>query len=174
VHTTFDQAPANLRLILDELRAAAGPHVPIIGMNYPNPFLAAWLQGPAGQTLARLSTDLVVQYNDALEGVYQAAGIPVADVQNAFSTTNFDTLVNLPGFGEVPVNVARICQWTWMCVPPPMGPNVHGRPEGYWAMAGAFLIALTQAHDPRGNQLTGRSAVLLAAGHPLRDQASSR
>jgi len=29
-------------------------------------------------------------------------------------------------------------------------------------MAGAFLIALAQAHDPRGNQLTGRSAALLA------------
>ena len=174
VHTTFVQAPANLATILDQLRAAAGPHVPIIGMNYPNPFLAAWLQGPAGQALARLSTELVVQYNDALEGVYQAAEIPVANVQDAFSTTNFDTLVTLPGFGQVPVNVARVCQWTWMCVPPPMGPNIHSRPEGYWVMAGAFLVALTQTHDPRGNQLTSRSAVLLAAGHQLRNQASPR
>ena len=70
------------------------------------------------------------------------AGMPVADVQDAFSTTNFDTFVTLPGFGQVPVNVARICQWTWMCAPPPIGPNVHGRPEGYWVMASAFLIAL--------------------------------
>ena len=174
VHTTFVQGPANLATILDQLRAAAGPHVPIIGMNYPNPFLAAWLQGPAGQALARLSTELVVQYNDALEGVYQAAEIPVANVQDAFSTTNFDTLVTLPCFGQVPVNVARVCQWTWMCVPPPMGPNIHSRPEGYWVMAGAFLVALTQTHDPRGNQLTSRSAVLLAAGHQLRNQASPR
>jgi GDSL-like Lipase/Acylhydrolase family len=172
VQTTFVQAPANLRTILEQLRAAAGPRVPIIGMNYYNPFLAAWLQGPAGQALARLSTDLLVRYNDALEGVYQAAGIPVANVQDAFSTTDFDTLVTLPGFGEVPVNVARVCQWTWMCVPPPMGPNVHGRPEGYWVMAGAFLLALVQAHDPGGNQLTSRSAALLAAGHPLRNQES--
>jgi hypothetical protein len=57
-------------------------------------------------------------------------------------------------------------------VPPPMGPNVHGRPEGYWVMAGAFLLALVQAHDPSGNELTSRAAALLAAGHQLRNQAS--
>jgi len=26
-----------------------------------------------------------------------------------------------------------------------VGPNVHGRPEGYWVMAGAFLAALVRA-----------------------------
>jgi lysophospholipase L1-like esterase len=175
VQATFAQVPGNLRTILERLRAAAGPRVPIVGMNYPNPFLAAWLQGPAGQALARLSTDLVVRYNDLLEGVYQAAGVPVADVEAAFSTTDFDTLVALPGFGQVPHNVARVCQWTWMCVPPPMGPNVHGRPEGYWVMAGAFVVALAQAHHPGGIQLTSRSAELLAsARHQLPNPASSR
>jgi lysophospholipase L1-like esterase len=155
VQATFAQVPGNLGTILERLRAAAGPRVPMVGMNYPNPFLASWLQGPAGQTLARLSTDLVVRYNDLLEGVYQAAGVPVANVQAAFSTTDFDTLVNLPGFGQVPLNVARVCQWTWMCVPPPQGPNVHGRPEGYWVMAGTFVVALAQADNPGGLQLTG-------------------
>jgi lysophospholipase L1-like esterase len=175
VQATFAQVPGNLGTILERLRAAAGPRVLIVGMNYPNPFLASWLQGPAGQALARLSTDLVVRYNDLLEGVYQAAGVPVANVQDAFSTTNFDMLVTLPGFGQVPLNVARVCQWTWMCVPPPRGPNVHGRPEGYWVMAGAFVVALAQAHHPIGIQLTSRSAELLAsARHQLRNQASSR
>jgi lysophospholipase L1-like esterase len=151
VDTAFEQAPANLATILAQLRAAAGPRVPIVGMNYYNPFLAAWLQGPAGQPLARLTTDLLVRYNDALEGVYRSAGMPVANVQDAFSTTDFDTLVTLPDLGQVPVNVARICQWTWMCAPP--GPNIHARPEGYWVMAGAFVVALAQVHDPGGNQL---------------------
>jgi lysophospholipase L1-like esterase len=163
VQATFAQVPANLRLILERLRAAAGPRVPIVGMNYYSPFLAAWLQGSAGQALARLSTELVVQYNDLLEGVYQDAGMPVANVQDAFSTTNFDTLVTLPGFGQVPVNVARVCQWTWMCVPPPMGPNIHARPEGYWVIAGAFVVALAQARLRVGNELTSRSAELLAS-----------
>jgi hypothetical protein len=128
--------------------------------NFYDPFLAAWLQGAAGQALARLSVQLVTQYNDLLEAAYQDAGVPVADVEGAFSTTNFDDLVVLPTFGEVPVNVARICQWTWMCAPPPRGPNVHGRPEGYWVMAGAFLVALTRARGPASNELTSRSAQL--------------
>ena len=173
VHTTFAQVPGNLRSILERLRAAAGPRVPIIGMNYYSPFLAAWLQGPAGQALARQATELVVQYNDLLEGVYQAAGMPVANVQDAFSTTNFDILVTLPGVGPVPLNVARICQWTWMCVPPPMGPNIHARPEGYWVIAGAFLVALAEASLPSGNPLTSRSAALLTSARDhLRDQAT--
>jgi lysophospholipase L1-like esterase len=162
VQATFAEVPGNLGTILERLRAAAGPQVPIIGMNYYSPFLASWLQGPAGQALARLSTDLIVQYNDLLEGAYGAAGVPVADVQAAFSTTDFDTLVSLPGFGQVPRNVARICQWTWMCVPPPMGPNIHARPEGYRVIAGAFVAALAQAHLD-GNPLTSQSARLLTS-----------
>ena len=159
VQAAFAEVPGNLGTILERLRAAAGPRTPIIGMNYYSPFLASWLQGPAGQALARLSTDLVVRYNEILEGVYAAAGVPVADVQAAFSTTDFDTLVSLPGFGQVPRNVARICQWTWMCVPPPMGPNIHGRPEGYWVMAGAFAVALARSHPLDGNPLAGRRLV---------------
>jgi lysophospholipase L1-like esterase len=163
VGTAFAQATANLATILAQLRAAAGPRVPIVGMNYYNPFLAAWLQGPAGQLLARQSTDVLVDYNVALEGVYRAAGMPVADVQDAFSTTDFDTLVTLPDVGEVPVNVARICQWTWMCAPP--GPNIHARPEGYWVMAGAFVVALAQLQDPGGNQLLTRRGSLAGIAH---------
>jgi hypothetical protein len=60
------------------------------------------------------------------------------------ATTNFTDLVTLPAIGPVPVNVARICQWSWMCARAPQGPNVHGRPEGYWVMAGAFVAALVQ------------------------------
>jgi lysophospholipase L1-like esterase len=167
VQTTFQQAPANLATILARLRAAAGPRVPIVGMNFYDPFLAAWLQGPAGQAPARQSVQLVVQYNDLLEAAYQGTGVPVANVQDAFATTNFDDQVTLPAFGPVPVNVARICQWTWMCAPPPQGPNVHGRPEGYWVMAGAFVAALVQAHRLDNSQLTSNSERLLAALRPL-------
>jgi hypothetical protein len=169
VQSTFQQAPANLATILARLRAAAGPRVPIVGMNFYDPFLAAWLQGPAGQALARLSVQLVTQYNNLLEAAYQGARVPVpvADVEAAFSTTNFTDLVTLPAIGQVPVNVARICQWSWMCAPPPQGPNVHGRPEGYWVMAGAFVAALVQAHRLDDDLLAGRSGHLDSALHHL-------
>lgn len=172
VQATFQQAPANLAAILAQLRAAAGPRVPIVGMNFYDPFLAAWLQGPAGQALARLSVQLVTQYNDLLEAAYRGAGVPVADVEAAFATTNFTDLVTLPAIGQVPLNVARVCQWTWMCAPPPQGPNVHGRPEGYWVMAGAFVAALVQAHRLDDGPLAGHSGHLGAALHHL-DPASA-
>ena len=109
----------------------------------------------------------MTQYNDLLKAAYQAAGMPVADFEAAFSTTNFTDLVTLPNVGPVPVNVARICQWSWMCAPPPQGPNVHGRPEGYWVMAGAFVAALVQAHRLDDDLLAGRVGHLGAALHRL-------
>jgi len=77
VQSTFQQAPAKRATILARLRTAAGPRVPIVGISFYDPFLAAWLQGPAGQSLARLSVQLVTQYNDLLEAAYQGAGVPV-------------------------------------------------------------------------------------------------
>jgi lysophospholipase L1-like esterase len=171
VGTAFTEAPSNLARILAGLRTAA-PGVPIVGMNYYDPFLAAWLQGPDGQLLAEQSVQLVTQYNQLLEAAYQTAGMPVADVEAAFSTTDFDTLATLPGVGQVPVNVARVCQWTWMCAPPPQGPNIHARPEGYWVMAGAFVAALVQAHRLDDGPLASRSGHLGAALQHL-DAASA-
>jgi lysophospholipase L1-like esterase len=134
VVTTLSEVQANLGEILARLRAAAGPDVPIVGMSYYNPVLAAWLQGPGGQQLAQLSTQLVVTLNNVEEGVYTAAGVPVAPVEEAFSTTDFTTMVNLPGIGLVPLNVARICQWTWMCI----HGNIHANVIGYSVIADAF------------------------------------
>ncbi len=67
-----------------------------------------------------------------------AFGVPVADVQAAFSTTDFADTATLPGIGTVPLNVARICTWTWMCAPAPIGPNIHANSAGYQVIAVAF------------------------------------
>ncbi|HEX7950268.1 MAG TPA: hypothetical protein VF494_07950 [Candidatus Limnocylindrales bacterium] len=88
--------------------------------------------------------DAIVPVNQMLTGIYAAAGMPVADVEGAFSTTDFTTTVPLPPFGDVPQNVARICQWTWICAPPPLGPNNHANAGGYQAMAQAFAAVLVQ------------------------------
>jgi hypothetical protein len=39
---------------------------------------------------------------------------------------------------SAPLNVARICQWTWMCAPAPVGPNIHANAAGYRQLAAAF------------------------------------
>ena len=66
--------------------------------------------------------------------MYGAFGVPVADVQSAFQTTNF---ASVPPLG-VPVNVILVCSWTWMCAPAPVGPNIHANVVGYWVIAGSF------------------------------------
>jgi hypothetical protein len=61
---------------------------------------------------------------------------PVADVESAFSVTD-TTLVN-----GTPLDVLRECQWTWICAPPPLGPDIHVNAAGYGVIAQAFAAAL--------------------------------
>lgn len=134
---------ANLPTILSTLREAAGPGIPIVGATIYDPFLGAWLTGPEGRAFAELSVfGAIVPINQMVTGIYGAAGMPVADVEGAFSTTDFTTMVPMPPFGDVPLNVVRICQWTWICVPPPLGPDNHANAAGYQAMAQAFAVIL--------------------------------
>jgi lysophospholipase L1-like esterase len=123
------QIKQNLPLILAALRDAAGPGVPVIGMNFYDPDLVVWFSDPAalGPEVAS-----ILDFNNLLEQIYAAAGDPVADVQSAFSTT-----VTTPVNGT-PVDVSRICQWTWMCAPPPLGPDIHANTAGYGVIAQAF------------------------------------
>jgi lysophospholipase L1-like esterase len=140
-----DQAMARIRvklgLAMVAVRAAAGSRVPIVGMNFYDPFLAFWFFGPAGQEIAQGSIAVTVAVNDLLEQIYSSVGAPVADVESAFQTLVTAPVV-IPGLGEVPLNVARICQWTWMCAPAPIGPNSHPNNEGYQVIAGAFAAEL--------------------------------
>ena len=121
----------NLPLILSALRDAAGADVPIVAMNYYNPFLAFWFVSPPFATATNQM--IVGQVNPALEAAYADAGSPVADVESAFSTTDW-TLE-----GGIPLNVLRICQWTLMCAPPP---SVHPNTAGYGVITQAFLDEL--------------------------------
>jgi lysophospholipase L1-like esterase len=133
----------NLPVILAALREAAGPDVPIVGMTIYNPFLASWLLGPDGQAYAQASaTQLVGPVNGLLTAIYTASGSLVADTETAFSSNDFATLVTLPGAGEVPLNVARICMWTWVCAPAPLGPDNHANATGYGVLARAFADEL--------------------------------
>jgi hypothetical protein len=63
-------------------------------------------------------------------------------VQDAFGTADFTDTATLPGVGTVPLNVARICTWTWMCAPSPVGPNIHANATGYQVIAAAFARAI--------------------------------
>jgi len=134
----------DLPLILGALRHAAGGHVLIAGMNLYDPFLADYLTGAAGQAAATQSVTLGEQLNQLLTTADNAFGARTADVAGAFSTTDFTDTATLPGAGTVPLNVARICTWTWMCAPPPVGPNIHANATGYKVIAAAFERVISQ------------------------------
>jgi lysophospholipase L1-like esterase len=128
-----------LPIILSTLEAA-DPSVPIYGMNYYDPFLAAYLDGSSGQSLAALSLDLAQSVNGTLDTIYGDYNVPVADVADAFGT--YDNTFNngdMIGGNPVPDDVYNICALTYMCAASPVGPNIHANPTGYQTIANAFL-----------------------------------
>ena len=144
VEAGLTAAAVDLPKILGKLKSSAGPRTVFAAMNYYDPFLAAWLSGPAGQAEATASVALSTQFNGLLGAAYAAFGVPVADVSSTFQTTDFTPLVPLTPTLQVPLNVARICQWTWMCAPPPVGPNIHANKVGYQQIAETFEARLNR------------------------------
>ena len=138
-------AATDLPQLLAKLKAAAGPQVSFVGMNYYDPFLAEWLTGSSGQGLAKESVALSTAFNGVLDTAYAAFGVPVADVSSAFKTDDFTDTASLDGL-TVPVNVADICNWTYMCAPAPVGPNIHATTTGYEVMARAFEAKVPVRH----------------------------
>lgn len=127
---------ANARAILAQLRALA-PHASIVVLTYYNPFLAAWLTGSSGQVLARTTTGGLQAFNAGLVAAATSVGGVGADVAGAFSSTVW-TLVPFGGGMQVPLNVARICQWTWMCTLS----DIHTNDTGYAVLATSVIAAL--------------------------------
>lgn len=129
----------NVPKIAAQLRKAAGNDVPLIGMTYYDPFLAAWLEGTDGQTLAGESQALAKAVNRIISASYRSAKFRVANVAQTFLTGKpFTVVTQLNGVPGVPVGVANICQLTWMCAPSPQGPNIHANVAGYSAIAQTF------------------------------------
>jgi lysophospholipase L1-like esterase len=134
--TGIPDAVTRLGTIMTRLTAAAGPGVRIVGMNYYLPALAEWHNGLPGRLVARTAEKLAAVYNQLLDRVYTSSGARVANVFGAFETSDFSR-----HSGDVPRNVAVLCQWTWACAAPPRGPNQHANQAGYQVIARTFLHA---------------------------------
>jgi lysophospholipase L1-like esterase len=140
----------DLPLILGALRRSAGGRALIAGMNLYDPFLASYLTGTAaGQAAAGQSVTLDESLGQLIAVADMAFGVRTADVQDAFSTADFTDTAALPGAGTVPLNVARICEWTWMCAQSPVGPNIHANAAGYRVIAAAFERAIGRLRPRR-------------------------
>ena len=132
--------PTNLTRITRALRQAGTPSTRYAGATYYNPFLAQWLRGESGQRTAQGSVSLIKAANTAISQVYAAAGFNVADVAGAFFSGDVST-VSLPGYGEVPANVATICRLTWACTMR----DPHANPLGHKVIASTFAAVLPQS-----------------------------
>lgn len=127
--------------ILDALRAAAGPGVPILGMTYHVPFLGFWGLVPGGRHLARIDARAFETLNEGLATTYRHAGVTVADVARTFQIDNFAETVVVHGRGRLPVNVALTCRWTWFCSERHFG-DPHPNRVGYARIAHTFYREL--------------------------------
>ena len=148
----FDQAcidemlpkiSTRLTSIVETLRSA-DPDVPIIGSNYLDPLLVAWTLPGIDHDAVIAIADVWDAMNDTLEETYAALGVPVADIEGAFSATDFDTIVHVRGVGDVPINVARVCQWTYACSER-FDHDFHPNTVGYAAMTQAWETTLETA-----------------------------
>src|SRR5262245_29458426 len=108
----------NLRAILSQLEAAAGPQVPIAGMSYDDVIAGLCASSPGRRGPCRRMD----AFNRILVSTYAHARLPVADVAAAFGNTN---LAKAAG---------RVCAWTWYCSRRDFHPNI----AGYHVIARAF------------------------------------
>jgi lysophospholipase L1-like esterase len=108
----------SLTAILTELRAAAGPAVPIVGMSYYDVFAPLCVSDPS----LLFVCGRVDAFNSTIEDTYAAAGVPVADVAGAFENDNLAHAA------------VHVCAWTWFCT---LG-DVHANTAGYGVIAQAF------------------------------------
>jgi hypothetical protein len=158
------QISTELPQVLAELKAA-GPGVPIYGMNYYDPYLASWLSGAAGQSVATQSIASSDQLNALLAQIYAAAGASTADPASLFETDDTDMTGTYAG-ATVPQDVANVCQWTEGCISPG---SIQPDDQGYAELATAFEraidgVSINTMGLPPGSLKTSYSGGLSATG----------
>ena len=159
----------NLAQIAGALRKAGAKDTQFVGSTYHNPFLGAWLQGAAGQQAAKESAPLLEAANTGITQVYKSTGFKVADLPGTFSSNDFTTQVNVPGAGEVPANVAKICQLTWACTKKDPHPNA----EGHKVIAGAFAAELARNDAPAASATPAPTPSESATPEPGKDTGAN-
>ncbi len=135
---------ANLKTLLTELRTAAGPTTPIVGITYPDVILGSYVSSsPAVKALAAISVPAFKGLiNPALKAQYDAAQATFIDVTTATGAyIPFTQTTTLAPYGKIPVAVAKVCQLTYYC----QFQDIHPRTDGYALIADLIDKALPAA-----------------------------
>jgi lysophospholipase L1-like esterase len=133
----------NLPKILAGLKKAAPRGTMFAAMTLYDPFLSYYFAaaGSSNSTLEPESIALAKILNGDLAAADAKAGFLTANVDNAFHTYDSIDMVTWEG-QQVPIDVARLCSWTWQCTAPPQGPNIHAMKTGYQVIANTFAAAI--------------------------------
>lgn len=131
----------DLPKIVSQLKAAAGPEVRFVGIEYSDPYLGFYLDGAGGPAKATTTLMGMDQVDTLLGQIYTAAGVAVADVPALFQMDN-NTATTLDNVGTVPLNVEEACTLTWFCYSKPFGPDDHPNEAGYSLIAQAIESVL--------------------------------
>ena len=127
--------------ILATLRAAAGPSVRLIGVGHYDPYLGDYIHGGSDIDFSEDSVAALERLDDTLHAIYAAAGVPMANIAQAFEITHEEP-VDLAGVGDVPRNVERTCALTWMCNSSSPRAKQHPNDAGYQVIAQAIAAAV--------------------------------
>jgi lysophospholipase L1-like esterase len=133
----------DLPKILAGLKKAAPKGTTFAAMTLYDPFLSYYF-APAGSSQSTLEPEsiaLAKVLNGDLAAADAKAGFLTANVDNAFHTYDSTDVVAWEG-QQVPLDVARLCTWTWECTAPPQGPNIHAKKTGYQVIANAFAATI--------------------------------
>ncbi len=153
VETADSHIGTNVTRLAKQLRAAAGPDVPIIGLTYPDIILGAWVY-PRSEPNRNLAVQSVTAFksliNPTLSRVYGSVGASFLDVTAA--TGGYRPLsdrVLTASYGRIPYAVAQVCSLTWAC----SRGDIHANTLGY-EFIGKMIVSdfsrITQAR-PRSH-----------------------
>jgi lysophospholipase L1-like esterase len=139
----LDTIKANLPSVGRAIKRAAGPGVPLIASGYYDPYLQFLLRGGDQASIGQASLAIQRQLNDTMEEAYASANWKFVRVDDLFGTyIPLDQTTNLDPYGQIPIAVANVCTYSWMCAPAPEGPNIHPNQAGYALYAKDNLKAL--------------------------------
>lgn len=141
VNRRLDRIRTNLGALLGRLRSAAGPRPRIVGITYPDVFLARLLDdSPAAHRVAtKFRRDFRLLINPQLRKSYRSAGDTFVNITRA--TGGYGSLgetTTVPPYGTIPVPVAKICRFTFECE----FRDVHPTTKGYALIARRILATL--------------------------------
>lgn len=144
VDTLVATIAKDVPIIVSDLRNAGGSHLEIVGLEYNDPFLAYYLDGPSGPTEATDTLESMLRVDQALAAAYRGAGAQIADVPQYFNT-DVTTRITENNVGTIPENVQDACLYTWMCEGTPFGPDDHPNDAGYMLIAKAIVATLPKS-----------------------------